>query len=324
MKILITGGAGFLGTSLVEQLLLKADKLGIEKITIFDSLLFKEDGFIPILRDPRVELVIGDVRDRQLLESLVWDADVIYPLAALVGAPRCAKTPKEAFAINHSHVLNIIDTCELLGDTGQIQHGQRKIIYPNTNSIYGQSKTIVTEDSDTKCLSVYAESKYAAEQNVLKYGGISLRLATLAGLSFRQRKDLLVNSMTLAALNPGYVLMYEPHFQRNYISVRDAARAFVHALENYDLMDGYAFNCGNTKLNCSKLELSEHIKKYLPKFIVSINEFEKDPDQRSYEVSNERIESTGFKCEDDFDVIIPQVIKGYKAMLECNTRYTNL
>lgn len=319
MKILITGGFGFLGTSLVEQLLTAKD-LDIEKIIILDSLLFKEDGGIPILRDPRVELVIGDVRDNELLGTLIEKVDVIYPLAALVGAPRCAKTPKEAWDINYEHVSYAHEFAQLFSD----HRSPMKIIYPNTNSIYGQSKEVVTEESDTKCLSVYAESKFKAEEEILNYGGVSLRLATLAGLSFRQRKDLLVNSMTLAALNPGYVLMYEPHFQRNYISVRDAARAFVHALRNYDSMKGQAYNCGNTELNCSKLELAEHIKRYLPKFIVSINEFEKDPDQRSYQVSNAKLEATGFRCEDNFDVIIPQVIKGYKAMLECNTRYTNL
>lgn len=311
MKVLITGGMGFLGTSLVEQLLAATD-LNMEKITILDSLLFKEDGGIPILRDPRVELVIGDVRNLDLVRKLRDEADVIYPLAALVGAPRCAKTPEDARQINEESVQRLA------------RDRDKRIIYPNTNSIYGQSKEIVTETSPVKLLSVYASTKYAAEQEVLENGGISLRLATLAGLSFRQRKDLLVNSMTLAALNPGYVLMYEPHFQRNYISVRDASRAFVHALRNYDSMKGQAYNCGNTKLNCSKLELADHIKRYLPKFIVRIDEFEKDPDQRSYEVSNAKLEATGFQCEDDFDVIIPQVIKGYKVMLECNTRYTNL
>lgn len=311
MKILITGGFGFLGTTLIEQLLAATD-LGIKKITILDSLLFKEDGGIPLLRDPRVELIIGDVRNLDLVRKLRDEADVIYPLAALVGAPRCAKTPEEAKQINEDAVRVMA------------WNRSKKIIYPNTNSIYGQSKEIVTENSEIKCLSVYAATKYAAEQSILENKGISLRLATLAGLSFRQRKDLLVNSMTLAAINPGYVLMYEPHFQRNYISVRDAARAFVHALRNYDSMKGQAYNCGNTELNCSKLELAEHIKRYIPKFIVSINEFEKDPDQRSYEVSNAKLEATGFRCEDNFDIIIPQVIKGYKALLECSTRYTNL
>ena len=314
MKILITGGFGFLGTTLVEQLLLNT-KLDIESITILDSLLFKEDGGIPILRDPRVFLKIGDVRNEQLLRQLVSSNDVVYPLAALVGGPRCAKTPEEAETINYGHVAVVVDEARKTG---------AKVIYPNTNSIYGQSKEPVNEDSPIRCLSVYADTKYRAEKLVLEYGGISLRLATLAGLSFRQRKDLLVNSMTLSALSPGYTLLYESNFQRNYISVRDAARAFVHALENYDSMSGRAYNTGNTALNCSKAELAAEIKKHVPSFVVREDEFEVDPDQRSYVVLNSRLEATQFKCEDGFNVIIPQLLKGYRAILECNTRYSNL
>ena len=314
-NILVTGGLGFLGTTLISQLCERAEELNIGKITILDSALFKDDGAIAILRDPRVELVIGDVRNKELLVKLVREHNVIYPLAALVGAPRCAKTPDEARAINYQQVLDIVNNADF---------NTTKIIYPHTNSIFGQSAVPVDENSEIQCLSIYATSKHKSENEVLAFGGISLRLATLAGLSYRQRKDLLVNSTILAALNPGYILMYEPHFQRNYISVRDAARAFIHALVNYDSMKGKAFNTGNTKLNCSKVELTQHIQRYLPKFIVKFDDFTKDPDQRSYIVKNDRLEATGFSCEDDFDVIIPQVIKGYKLLLECSSRHTNL
>lgn len=311
-KILITGGLGYLGTSIIETLLKEVPEC---EITVLDSLMQKEDGSIPLLRDRRVNLVVGDVRDESLLRSLVAKSNVVYALSAIVGAPACAKNPIVAEAVNFQHVKNVADEAK--------KHGV-KVIYPNTNSVYGSSDEIVTEESPVKCLSVYAKTKLDAESCVLNAGGVSLRLATLAGLSFRQRKDLLVNSMTLAAMSPGYVLLYEQHFQRNYISVRDAARAFVHALKNYDVMSGNVYNTGNTKLNCSKLELAEHIKRYVPNFVIRSDEFHSDGDKRSYLVSNAKIEATGFQCEDDFDVIIPQILSGYKILLECSTRYTNL
>ena len=313
--VLVLGGLGFLGSTLVEQLCSHSEELNIDKITIFDSSLFKDDGAISVLRHPKVELIIGDVRDEALLKKLVQAHNVVYPFSALVGAPRCALTPDEAWDVNYNSIKNIV----------RYAAPDTKIIYPNTNSIFGQSDVPVDEESSILCLSVYAESKYEAEVDILEFGGISLRLATLAGLSAgRQRRDLLVNSTILAALNPGYILLYEPHFQRCYISVADAARAFIHALANYEEMKGRAFNTGNTALNCSKAELTDHIKRYIPNFIVKVEEFTKDPDQRSYIVKNDRLEATGFKCKDDFDVIIPQVIKGYKLLLNCSSRHTNL
>lgn len=314
-SVLVTGGCGFLGTTLVEQLLQRFDELNLEKITIFDSLALKDDGCLPLLRDKRVDLVVGDVRNRDLFKSLIQSHNVIYPLAAIVGMPACKKKEDEAWSVNHTQINDI----SLLAGT------DAKVIYPNTNSIYGQSNTPVDEKSNIKCLSTYAKSKWRAEQMVLdEIAGISLRLATLAGLSYRFRKDLLVNSMVLNALNPGYVILYEPDFQRNYISVRDAARAFIHSLVNYDSMKGQCYNTGNTKLNCSKMQLAQKIKEYVPNFVINVEPFAKDPDARSYVVLNDKLESTGFKCEDDFDTIIPQLISGYKVILECSSQYTNL
>jgi nucleoside-diphosphate-sugar epimerase len=306
--VLVTGAAGFLGTSLVEQLLARADELNIGRIVGLDSLLFKEEAVIPLLRDPRFELMIGDVRDLDLLIKLVQDSDVIYPLAALVGAPICAKYPREAKDINLTSTRVI---------AGNACFGTQ-IIYPCTNSIYGNSGGTVNEDSPKRCISVYAETKYEGEKAVLEVGGSSLRLATLAGVSYRQRKDLLVNTMVYKALTDGYVLLYEPNFQRCYLSVKDAARAFVHALVNYDKFQGQAFNCGNTALNSSKLQLAETVKKYVPNFVIKVEDFQKDPDQRDYAVLNDKIEATGFKCEQGFDVIIPEVLKGYRVLLDAS------
>lgn len=306
MKILITGACGFLGTAIIEILLNRADELGIEKIVGLDNLMFKEEAVIPLLRNPKFELVIGDVRDQQLLGTLAKDADVIYPLAALVGAPICAQHPKDAVDINLHHIRTIVNN----------RKDESKILYPCTNSIYGNTGGTVDENSPNRCISVYAQSKFNAEKLVLAAGGTSLRLATLAGVSWRQRKDLLVNTMCLKALTDKYVILYEPNFARCYISVKDAARAFVHALENYDKFSGHPFNCGNTALNSSKLELAQKVKEYVPQFVIRTEDYLKDPDQRDYRVLNDKIEATGFKCEEGFDVIIPQVLKAYKVLLE--------
>lgn len=304
--ILITGAAGFLGTSLIESLLAEADELGIDKIIGLDNLLFKDEAIIPLLRNPKLELVVGDVRDKDLLKKLAEKANVIFPLAALVGAPICAKFPKEAIDINLLHIQTIVENVS----------PNTQILYPCTNSIYGNSGGSVDEESPKRCISVYAETKFDGEKLVLEAGGTSLRLATLAGISYRQRKDLLVNTMCLKALTDKYVLLYEPNFQRCYISVKDAARAFVFALKNYDKFKGQAFNCGNTSLNCSKLQLAEKIKAYIPNFVIKIEDYLKDPDQRDYSVRNDKLEATGFKCEQGFDIIIPEVLKAYKVLLE--------
>jgi len=302
-KILITGGAGFLGTSIIERLLRRND---IEKIVVLDNLLFKDQAILPLLRDPRLEIVVGDVRDKELLGKLASEADVIYPLAALVGAPICAKYAKEAVQVNTEQLVII---------TRNMAKGT-KIIYPNTNSIYGKSDGKVTEASDIRCLSVYAQTKYNAEQMCLKEGGTSLRLATLAGVSYRQRKDLLVNTMCLKALTDSYVILYEPNFMRCYISVADAARAFEYALDHYEVFSGNAYNCGNTSLNCSKLQLAKRVQFYEPKFLIETKDYLKDPDQRDYWVSNDKLEATGFTCIEGFDTIIPQVLKAYRVLLD--------
>ncbi len=305
-NVLVTGGLGFLGTVLIEQLLQRADELSIGKITILDTSLFKDSGPLAILRDSRVEMVIGDVRNKKLLTELSKNADIIYPLAALVGAPISAKYPELAEEVNAGQIETIVAAAK----------PEAKILVATTNSLYGKSDGQVTEESEIRCLSVYAQTKRKAEEIILARGGVSLRLSTLAGISYRQRKDLLVNTMILKSLTDGYVILYEKNAMRCYVSVKDAGRAFIHALVNYDKFSGLAFNVGNTSLNCSKLDLALKVKEYMPDFVIKTEEYMNDVDRRDYWVSNQRLEATNFQCEDGFDVIIPQVLKTYKVLLE--------
>lgn len=304
-KVFLTGGMGFLGTTLIE-LLLQDKELDIEKITVLDSLMYKENSIIPLLRNPKVDLIINDVRDKELLISLLDDQDYVIPLAAMVGAPISAKYPRDAEDVNYGHIKTIVEN---------ISHST-KLLYPCTNSIFGNANEMVNEDSEKRLISLYASTKYRGEEIVLKTGGTSLRLATLCGLSWRQRKDLLCNTMILKAISDGYIIIYEKHFHRCFISVRDAGRAFIHAMKNYGSFSGKPFNTGCTKMNCTKQSLAEKIKEYIPSFVIKYDEIASDPDKRSYKVDNSRLEATNFSCLDNFDTVIPQVIKGYRVILE--------
>ena len=309
MKILVTGGAGYIGSILVPQLLLKG-----HEVTVIDSLLYQQTTLLDVCNNPKFNIIRGDVRDQSLMKRELPKADAVINLAALVGAPLCNKEPIASQAINQDAVQFI---------TSQLSKNQL-LLYPCTNSGYGigQEGVFCDEKSPLNPISSYGRQKVEAERMVLEKGGISFRLATVFGISPRMRLDLLVNDFTYRAVNDGFVVLFEPHFKRNYLHVRDAAGAFIFGLENYDKMKGEPYNVGLSDANISKYELCEVIKKKLPKFTFLISEIGEDPDKRNYIVSNEKIEGKGFRTQNPLDKGIEELIKGYQIIKR--NQYANI
>ena len=310
-KVLITGGAGYLGSTLTEVLLSKG-----YQVTVLDSLVYKQLSLTSFCHNKNFKLVVGDVRDYQLLSDLVEANDIIIPLAAIVGMPACKKDPDLTVAINYQQIVDII----------AYMRSSQKLLVPNTNSQYGSSDTIITEESPFNPLSLYAQTKCDAEKAVLDSGnGISLRLATVFGVSYRQRMDLLVNDFTYRAFTDEFLVLFESHFLRNYVHVRDVAKAFVHLIENYQTCNNNSFNVGLTSANMSKLQLAQKIKEYVPNLVIIEEQFKEDFDKRNYIVSNEKLEKTGWFCDYSLDAGIQELLSAYKMISNFkNKDFTNL
>jgi nucleoside-diphosphate-sugar epimerase len=309
-NILVTGGAGYLGSTMVPDLLAAG-----HKVTVLDNFMFKQTSLNHCCYHPNFSVVKGDIRQKDTMSKLMKEADVIIPLAALVGAPLCSLDPIGATTINH-------DAIELML---KLLSKDQIVLMPTTNSAYGtgDKDNYCNEESPLRPISQYAIEKVGIEQELMQHeSAISFRLATVFGMSPRMRIDLLVNDFTYRAVNDRFVVLFESHFKRNYIHVRDVSRVFQHALNNHDSMKGEIFNVGLSDANVSKKELCEHIQKQLPEFIFIDEQIGKDPDQRDYIVSNEKIESTGFKTEFSLDRGIGELIKGY-SMIK-NSRYGNV
>lgn len=311
MKVLITGGAGYLGSTLAEHLLDNDFE-----VTVFDNLMYKQLSVLHLFKRPSFKFIKGDVRDTEQLQSLVHEHDVIIPLAAIVGMPACRDNPDLAVDVNYRHIAKIV---EVLQDDQQL-------IIPNTNSQYGSSDSIITEDSPFKPLSLYAETKCNAEECVLKNGnGIVLRLATVFGVSPRMRQDLLVNDFVYKSVTDGYLVLFEAHFKRNYIHVEDIAQTFLFMIRNYNTCKGQVYNVGLSSANLSKLELAEKIKEQRPALVIKQDEFKEDFDKRNYIVSNDKLEKLGWKPLYDLDYGIKQLIDAYQIIITNNNRsFTNL
>jgi nucleoside-diphosphate-sugar epimerase len=310
-KVLITGGAGYLGSVLTEVLLGKD-----YQVTILDNLIYKQTSVAPFSHHPNFDFVFGDVTSELLLKSLVETHDIIIPLAAIVGMPACKAQPELTVKVNYEQVKNI---------TKWITKDQ-KVILPNTNSQYGSSTEIITEDSPFKPLSLYAETKCNAEKALLDSGnGIALRLATVFGMSYRMRMDLLVQDFVYKAITDGYLVLFESHFIRNYIHIRDIAGAFLFMIENYEKCNNNAFNVGLTSANCTKLELAQTIQKFVPDLVIVENNFKQDLDQRNYMVSNAKLENAGWVPTFTLEDGIKELIKGYQLIKKYNNKnFTNL
>ena len=313
MKILITGGAGYLGSIFTEHLLSQG---GITKLVVYDNMMYNQTSLISHTWRSNFEYVYGDVRNKELLKKYVEEADVIIPLAAIVGFPACDRDKELATAINYEHVRYI---CELVKDKDV------KVVYPNTNSGYGIGESgICTEDSPLNPLSHYGITKVNAEKEVLSIGGISLRLATVFGSSPRMRMDLLVNEFVYKALTDKYITIFEKDFVRNYIHIRDVAYTFKFMIDRYKKHSGEVFNVGLSKANLSKEKLVEKIKGYVPDFAITYSDYYSDPDKRNYTVSNEKLESTGWSPQFDLDRGIQELIKTYNILIsDLSSKYRN-
>lgn len=302
MKILVTGGAGYIGSILVPTLLARGDS-----VTVLDRFELHGHSLADCCRYEGFTPIKGDARDTSLLDKLVPKHDIVIPLAALVGAPICAQDPIGATTLNRDAIISIVQ---------RLSKGQ-KLVYPVTNSGYGvgEKDAFCTEESPLKPISIYGVTKVEAEQAVLDSGnGVTVRLATVFGMAPKMRIDLLVNDFTLRAVKDRAVVIFEGHFRRNFIHVRDVVKAFLHALDNYDRMNGQAYNVGLSEANLSKLQLCAKIKEHVPGFTYLEAPVGEDPDKRDYIVSNEKIEATGWAPDWSLDRGIAELIRGYTML----------
>jgi nucleoside-diphosphate-sugar epimerase len=309
-NILVTGGAGYLGSTMVPELLSAG-----HKVTVIDNFMFKQSSLNNCCYHPNFSILKGDIREKGTISPLIKSADVVIPLAALVGAPLCNLDPIGATSINH-------DAIELML---KLLSQDQIVIMPTTNSAYGKGEkdNYCNEESPLRPISQYAIEKVKIEKKLMQHpNAISFRLATVFGMSPRMRIDLLVNDFTYRATNDGFVVLFESHFKRNYIHVKDVSRVFQHALNNHENMKGEIYNVGLSDANVSKKELCQHIQKQLPNFVYLDEQIRKDPDQRNYIVSNEKIEATGYRTEFSLNQGIKELIKGY-TMIN-NSRYGNV
>ncbi|KMP12509.1 membrane protein [Candidatus Nitromaritima sp. SCGC AAA799-A02] len=309
-KVLVTGGAGYLGSILVPELL----RAG-HQVTVLDNFTYAQNSLAHVCHDPNFQVVRGDIRVQETIVPLLKETEIVIPLAALVGAPVCDRDPVTAKTVNHDAMLAMFD----------MLRRDQAIIMPTTNSAYGtgDASNFCTEESELKPVSQYAREKVEVEKALMQHpNAISFRLATVFGMSPRMRIDLLVNDFTYRAVFDRFVVLFESHFKRNYIHVRDVARAFLHGIEHFDQMKGEVFNVGLSDANLSKKDLCKTIQNHLPDFVFLESPFGKDPDQRDYIVSNEKIEKTGFKPQVSLEAGIQELIKGY-TMIK-NTRYGNV
>jgi nucleoside-diphosphate-sugar epimerase len=309
-RILVTGGAGYLGSTMVPELLAAG-----HHVTVVDNFMFDQSSLNHVCYHPNFSVVKGDVRIASIMSPLIKKADLIIPLAALVGAPMCSQDPVGATTTNHYAIVAMLSMVSK----------QQIILMPTTNSAYGSgdAQNFCTENSPLKPISQYAIEKVKVEQLLMEHeNAISFRLATVFGMSPRMRIDLLVNDFVYRAVYDRCVVLFEGNFKRNYIHVRDVSRVFQHAISHYDAMKGQIYNVGLSDANVSKAELCGVILRKLPYFVSLDAPLGKDPDQRNYIVSNAKIEATGYRPAMSREKGIEELIKGF-TMLK-NTRYGNV
>lgn len=302
IRVLVTGGAGYLGSVLSERLL----DAGY-RVTVLDNLMYRQRSLFHLCARPHFDFVFGDVRDEGLMRDLIKGADVLIPLAAVVGAPACDRDPWLARAVN-------LKAMQLLN---RLRSPDQLVIFPTTNSGYGTRSGDVhcTEETPLEPISLYGRAKVQAESELLRTPNvISLRLATVFGISPRLRLDLLVNHFVHQAVTVRYLVIFEKDFKRNFIHIRDVADCFLYAMEHADRMAGRAFNAGLDDANLSKEQLALKIQEYVPDFYVHFAEVGSDPDKRNYIVSNQRLREAGYVARRSLDDGIEELLKGYRMM----------
>ena len=302
MKILVTGAAGYIGSVMVPALL----RRGYEVVAI-DNFMYNQSSLLDCCNDKKLTVIRGDVRDKGLISKYIKDADTIFPLACITGVPACNRDPVAAKTTNLDAVKMLLE----------LRNKRQVIIFPTTNSGYGvgQEGIHCTEDTPLNPISLYGRLKVDIEKLLMDAGNcITLRLATAFGISPRMRIDLLVNDFTYRAVSDHFVVLFEANFKRNYIHVRDIAKAFIHCLENFDKMKDQPYNVGLSDANLSKMELCQEIRKQVPDFYFVESEIGEDPDKRNYIVSNDKIERTGFKPDVSLQNGIAELIKGYQIV----------
>jgi len=301
-KILVTGGAGYLGSVLTKNLL----DNGFE-VTVLDNFRYKQGSLLDCCSTEKFSIIRGDCRDKDTLKKAIEGKNTIIHLAAIVGAPACDLDPISAQTTNLEAVKLLIS----------LRQREQKILFPCTNSGYGigEKDKFCTEETPMNPISLYGRTKVEAERIILESGNsISFRLATVFGVSPRMRRDLLVNDFVYRSLNDNYLIVFEGHFKRNYIHIKDVARVFLHGIKNFEKMKNQAYNVGISDANLSKLELCKVIKKHIHSLVFIESAIGKDPDKRDYVVSNEKIEKTAFKPKYSLDGGIKELIKSFKIL----------
>ena len=299
MKILVTGGAGYLGSTMVPELLAAG-----HEVTVLDSFMFRQASLNHVCHHPKFSVVKGDIRIESTLKPLLVKADAVIPLAALVGAPLCNQDPVGATTTNRDAILMML----------KLLSKEQWVLMPTTNSAYGtgDKDNFCTEESPLRPISRYAIEKVEVEKHLMEHpNAISFRLATVFGMSPRMRIDLLVNDFTYRAVTDRFVVLFESSFKRNYIHVRDVSRVFQHGLASFARMKGQIYNVGLSDANVSKRELCDVIRRHVPDFAVLEAPVGKDPDQRNYIVSNAKIEATGFRPQTSLDAGVQELVKGF-------------